>query len=116
MVTLRGLVVAGRDAAPAEMQDKGFCMKLSLKTPFEFQSIALEWKCNISTSAGGRAAAHWDTPSRAGGGLGIHGISLLPPSPPSLVSKQEVLNAFYVVTQMMKGPKMRLTKMSCTSE
>lgn len=43
------------------------------------------------------------------------GISLLPPSP-SLVSKQECLNAFYVVTQMMKGPKMGLTKTSCTSE
>lgn len=64
-----------------------------------------------------RVMAHQDNPSHARGGLGLgrHGISLLPPSP-SLVSKQECLNAFYVVTQMMKGLKMGLTKTSCTSE
>ena len=40
-------MVAGRGAAPAEMQDTGLCVKPHqphLKTTSEFHSIALKWK------------------------------------------------------------------------
>lgn len=48
------------------------------------------------------------------GGAGQGDPSVL--APPRLPSEQGCLNAFYVVPRLMKGPKMGLTKTSCTSE
>lgn len=119
-------VVAGRDAAPAEMGDAGLWVKPHLKTTSEFHSVALKWKHHVPVTTvlsrrhGGSAAGlrHTRTPHPAPEEGWCWG-DMASPAPilsPSLVSKQECLNAFYVVTQMMKDLKMGLTKTSCTSE
>lgn len=108
------------------MWDVGLYVKSHLKTTSELHSISVKWKHDAPSppaSVGGMGGARQghSTPGhpilcwrRAGAGDTWHLPT--PALSPSLVSKQECLNAFYVVTQMMKGPKMGLTKTSCTSE
>ena len=120
--TLLGSVPGERDAAPAEMWSTGLCTSKQIWISQHHSKMEPQHPHHCHPWQGGtweyqRVVAHQNNPSHARGGLGWgrQGISLLPPSP-SPVSKQECLNAFYVVTQMMKGLKMGLTKTSCTSE
>lgn len=115
---------SGRQWWLGEMLPQQRCKKPHLKPTSEFHSIALKWKRDVPTAAVlGRR--HWGdavgprhagtprpVPEEGWGDVVSPCCHLLP----SLVPKQECLNAFYVVTQMMKGPKMGLTKMSCTLE
>lgn len=121
--TLFGSVVGERDAAPTETGSTGLCTSKHIWISQHRSKMEPQHPhhCCPWQEARGSTKGLWHNHRTAhpvpeeGWGWGDTASSLLPPSP-SLVSKQECLNAFYVVTQMMKGLKMGLTKTSCTSE